>query len=72
MKTRLPGDGRRAVIFLYAAFPADSVVDLRAVTFGLRYTANIKVSQCGPCNGGRAGEFPPGWPAAGSRRLLHL
>lgn len=66
VKTRLPGDGRRAVIFLYAAFPADSVVDLRAVTFGLRYTANIKVSQCGPCNGGGLAIPTPGWPAAGA------
>ena len=64
--TRFPGDGKRVVVFVYAAFDADSVVDMRAVTFGLRFTANVKIAGSGICNGGGLAIPTPGWPSSGT------
>ncbi|MCC7140734.1 MAG: hypothetical protein IT349_01410 [Candidatus Eisenbacteria bacterium] len=64
--TRLPADGRSAVVFAYAAFAPDTVVDLRAVTFGIRHTANVKIHASGICNGGALSIPTPGWPGSGS------
>lgn len=63
--TRLPGDGQPYLIGCYAAFPPDVPVQVRVISFGIRYTPNVRVVALGPCNEGAI--IIPGmdWPASG-------
>ncbi len=63
--TRLPGDGQPYLVGCYAAFPPGHPGHVRALSFGIRHTQNVRVISLGPCNEG--GMIIPSqeWPASG-------
>ncbi len=64
-RTRLPADGVPRVVLCYAAFASDTASEMKAVTFGIRYSPTVHLYSYGACTDGGP-EFPTnGWPHSG-------
>lgn len=70
--TRLPGDGIPRLVGVYAVFPPDSVGAIRAFSFGIHYTENVRIVAQVPCNGGGIAISMNGWPASNSGLSVHV
>ena len=69
---RLPADGTPRIVGLYAVFPADSVGTMKAISFGLRYSENVRLVAAGPCNGGGMEIAMNGWPRSHGGISVHV
>lgn len=70
--TRLPGDGIPRLVGIYAVFPLDSIGAIRAFSFGVRYTENVRIVGQVPCNAGGMAISMAGWPASGGGISVHI
>jgi hypothetical protein len=63
--TRLKGDGMPHLVRVYAGFASDTVSEIAAFSFGIRYSDNVRILSSGACIGDGM-EIPnSGWPASG-------
>jgi hypothetical protein len=70
--TRLPGDGVPRVVGVYAVFPPDSVGSVKAFSFGIRYSENVRIVGQAPCNAAGMSIAMNGWPASNGGMSVHI
>lgn len=59
-----PSDGKVRLVGLYAVFPPDSVGSIKALSYGIRYSPNVRIVGWGACSGGGLELLLNAWPAS--------
>jgi len=62
--TRLPGDGIPRLVGVYAVFPHDSVGAIKVISFGVRYSEEVRIVGQSACNAGGIFIANNSWPAS--------